>query len=429
MATSAKVGSFVKDTTTGAHAQAVTGVGFQPKAIIFYHNGGTATGLKADADLMIGFSDGTTHKCCAGSSDDAAGTSVSSNSLNSLNCIVILQNGSTTIDSAGDVDSFDSDGFTIGWNSASATQFIISYIAIGGTDITNTKVLKHDCIAGAGSYTGVGFQPDIIFFLYGARAAAEANNGTANAGVGFGASVGAAKSACTQAVIENGRVTSDTWRKQTIVSPLSIIAPANGGNVDDYASLTSIDADGFTLGAPSSSDNSVDFFTLSIKGGVWDVGNFTQKTSTGTQDTAIAAGLDPGLLILTSSCNTVNQNSGDGGSAGVAHCRLSFGASTVTDERSVWWGDTDAQGAAEICNSDYDDTKIIRLITEPSTVDAAADFTAHVDGQFTLDWTTADATGRLLWYVALETGAAPPATDDGGYGAMGLDMFPMLIAA
>ena len=404
MAVAVKVGSFVKDTTTGAHAQAVTGLGFQPKAIIFFSSMQTATGIGADANCMIGFSDGTNHKCCAMSSDDTAATSLSSNSLNSLNCIVILQNGTTTIDSAGDINTFDSDGFTVGWNSASATQFIISYIAVGGTDITNTKVMKHDAVSGAGSFTGVGFAPDVVFFLYGARAAAEANNATANGGIGFGASTGASKSACTQCVVENGRTTSDTWRKQTIVSPLSIISPANGGNSYDPASLTSLDSDGFSLGAPSSSDTTVDFFTLSIKGGTWDVGNFSQKTSTGTQNTSILSGLDPGLLILCSANNTVNQNSGDGGSSGVAHCRFSFGASDGTNERNVWCGDTDNQATAEIAKCGYDDTKAIRLITEASTstVNAAADFSAHADSQFTLDWTTADGTARLLWYVTVE---------------------------
>ena len=365
MATSAKVGSFVKDATTGAHQQQVTGVGFQPKAIIFFSNMQTATGISADANAMIGISDGTTHKCAALSDNDAAGTSTAANMLHSTNCIAIIQNGVTTTDSLGDIDSFDSDGFTIGWNSASATQFIISYIAFGGTDITNVKVMKHDAIAGAGSYTGVGFQPDIIFFLAG-RDAAEANTGGTMGSIGFGAAVSSSKSAYTQVVTEHGRVTSDTWRKQCIVTPLSIIARANGGNADDYASLTSIDSDGFSLAAPSSSDNAVDFFTLSIKGGTWDVGNFTQKTSTGTQNTSVLAGLDPALLILTSANNTVNQNSGDGGFSGVAHCRFSFGASDGTNERSIWCGSTDNQATAEIAKSDYDDTKAIRLITEGS---------------------------------------------------------------
>ena len=405
----AKVGSFVKDATTGAHAQAVTGLGFQPKAVIFFSAMQTATGIVADASPMIGFSDGTTHKCVAMSSNDAATTSLSSNSFNSLNCIVILLNGSTTIDSAGDINTFDSDGFTVGWNSASATQFIIGYIAVGGTDITNVKAMKHDTTGSAQqAFTGVGFQPDIIFFLYGARDAAEANNGTANGGVGFGATVGSSKSACTQVVVENARTTSDTWRKQTIASPISQIAPANGGNSYDPANVVSIDSDGFTLGAASSGNTGIDFFTLSIKGGTWDVGNFSQKTSGGTQNTSILAGLDPALLILTSANNTVDQLSGNGGSSGVAHCRFSFGAADGTNERSIWSGDTDARvlsGAPTVSKSSYSDTKAIQLITEPSTVNAEADLSAHTSGQFTLNWTTADATARLLWYVAL-AGAA-----------------------
>ena len=126
-----KVINFTKDSTTGAHTQVITGVGFQPKGAIFLSGMQTATGTSADANFMIGISDGKNNKCVAMSDNDGAATSLASSTLNSTNCLVMLQNGSTTIDSAGKVNSFDTDGLTIGWASASATQFLISAFVFG----------------------------------------------------------------------------------------------------------------------------------------------------------------------------------------------------------------------------------------------------------------------------------------------------------
>ena len=405
MGISVKVGHFTKDTTTGAHTQTVTGVGFQPKAVIFFSSANTATGISADANFMVGMSDGTGHKCAAMSSNDGAATSVSANSTNSANCIAILQNGANSIVAAGDIDSFNSDGWVVGWNSADAVAYKIGYIAIGGTDITNTKITKHDVASGAQVFTGIGFQPDFIFFLWTGRSGAESTASATHGGVGWGAAASSTQEGATQGVIEHGRVTSDTWRAQCVTSPVAIYGAPDGGIWADPAGLTSFDADGFTLGTINNADTGIDYWSLCIKGGNWDVGIFDQRTSNGTQNVTAESGMTPAFVAISSANNTTNQ--AIQGSA-TANCRISFGASDGTNDRGIWCGDTDAQATAEISKSDWSETKCVRLITESasSTVNAEANVTdLATAGQFSLNW-TADATARKLWYFALKTAAA-----------------------
>ncbi len=97
-----KVGSFTRDVTTASGNQAITGVGFVPKAIIIL-----AT-INATAAMSVGFSDGTTHECLR----DLVGLGANTYGP-ATNLINLLVDGSNF--TTADLSSFDSDGFTIAW--------------------------------------------------------------------------------------------------------------------------------------------------------------------------------------------------------------------------------------------------------------------------------------------------------------------------
>ena len=80
MAYSSYVGSFNIDTTkTVGQTQAITGLGFQPKVVLFWWSGSTATGdAVAGGNINIGFGamiDATHRFCVVGASDDATADS------------------------------------------------------------------------------------------------------------------------------------------------------------------------------------------------------------------------------------------------------------------------------------------------------------------------------------------------------------------
>jgi hypothetical protein len=114
-------GTFTRDTSTATGNVAYTGIGFQPKAIISF-------GAVATTDqLSIGIDDGSRR----GSVYDASG--VSAGTYNISGSITFMPQQTGSIFQFGVINSFDSDGFTIGWTkvgspSGTATFY---YLCIG----------------------------------------------------------------------------------------------------------------------------------------------------------------------------------------------------------------------------------------------------------------------------------------------------------
>lgn len=117
-----KVGVFTRDTSLATGTQAVTGVGFKPRAVIFL-----AGDVGASSDGGIGIDDGTSSGALVNFNAIAAGNfqAVSGGSIK------FVQSASNVY--AGSIQSLDSDGFTISWvKTASPTGTkTISYLAIG----------------------------------------------------------------------------------------------------------------------------------------------------------------------------------------------------------------------------------------------------------------------------------------------------------
>ena len=111
-----KVGTFTKDISDAVTSQAITGIGFQPKAIVMW---GGVSGSAAYTTIFGAF-DGTTHRTMLynGSAYDP-----------DLAYILFLVSGANN--RSASVASFDADGFTLTWaktNSPTGTA-TINYMA------------------------------------------------------------------------------------------------------------------------------------------------------------------------------------------------------------------------------------------------------------------------------------------------------------
>lgn len=113
------VGSFTIDTTTASGTQAVTGVGFQPKGVIFLAN------QASSVEASWGLDDSETHRCLYDNDASSDGTY----ELSILQSITGVQGSGIFYE--GYVSSFDSDGFTITWTKTGATAdtLTVNYIA------------------------------------------------------------------------------------------------------------------------------------------------------------------------------------------------------------------------------------------------------------------------------------------------------------
>lgn len=104
-APSFKIGSFTRDMTTASGTQAVTGVAFKPRCVLFLASEGSSAQASIGFDLA-GSSRGTLYNNHVASADtwNRSGTSYS---------IFASQSGGASY--AGGVTSLDTDGFTVSW--------------------------------------------------------------------------------------------------------------------------------------------------------------------------------------------------------------------------------------------------------------------------------------------------------------------------
>jgi hypothetical protein len=410
MTVSFKTGAFTSRTTTGTDV--ITGVGFQPKIIIFFSTADFAAddAFAADYNFRFGVATDTTAANQGGMasySQDGASVTNCDRVWNSTGALVREVGHSPTI--VGAVSAIGSDGFTVNWTTVDGTAHRIHYICIGGTDITNVKsgILTSPTATGNVSYTGPGFQPDFIMLWGNQTTTAGATGST----FGLGFATSSSNQVVLSAASQNNLIPSGTRRYQRSDNVLCLVE-LDGSDLGSPnsacfgGSLVSMDTNGFTINwsVAITAGQSKSFGYLAVKGGNWKVGSSTSKTSTGTQ-AVTGVGFQPNGLILASVCQISSTGVGTGN-------RISFGGgSSSSDNRCVFSGDTTALSTT-VSASIQKAAKCISAITEAathtsSTVNAEAAISTLDASGFTLNWSTASATLYEFLYVAVGGGAAP----------------------
>lgn len=365
----------------------------------------TAAGAVADAQFGFGVASSTTTENVGGYNSDNGTTS--SDVVRIFNTAHIIQEytaGATTLNVNASLSSFDANGFTLNWETLNTTSPKYNYLALGGSDITNVMSgnFAANTSTGNQAVTGVGFQPDIVFFFFGLNTTSVATNANTCFGVGvarssserWAASVGLQHNVATM----NNR--HAFYNNACLVQP-----QAGANNIEALADFVSMDADGFTINwsdAPGQADL-VGY--LAIKGGQWKVGTESQKTTTGTKTTT-GLGIAPQGVLFASNCDTAaNSNSI------TDNARMMMGVSTgASNNTALWTGDQDNVADANT-STIMSANKALIMATEngatPTTNAEAAISSLDSDG-FTLDWTTADGTEREFGYVAFGSKAGAP---------------------
>lgn len=387
-------GSFSANTATGN--QAVTGVGFQGKAILLWGVRRTATGYGSGGSFFYGAATSSSARWAfAVCSDDAAATSNNARQNSGTLCINILSDGTPTVDGQADFVSFDSDGFTINWTDAPTSAWIIHYLVLGGSDLSAAATrISVPAVTGNQATTGIGFLPSAMLTCCVAAATS-----STNANITVGMATGTAERASVNYRDADAAATMDVASHQISTRLMSIISGAST-TVLFAGDHVSFDADGFTINwATTAGALSNGVGILALGGISAQAGVETQKTSTGTKATT-GLGFEPEALI-GASINLASSASVDTGSA-----KLSVGASDGTNEGHSWLQSADATADSDV-DQRTEATKFLGFSTQPSTTLAECDVSSFDSDGFTLDWTTADATAREFAYLALGPPDAP----------------------
>lgn len=383
MALSVKVGSITSPAAVGN--QAYTGIGFQPKVVIFFGNGETVDGSHGSNSsnsfmpCYLGFGTATAEGVVSDHDDFTSGDPAQYN----VACIAqrYAAGASYNWHIEASMVSLDADGFTLDWTHVT-TGIVVNYLALGGTEL-QAKVVNPTVPAATGSWgiTGAGFQPDAAIVLLG-RDGNTSSYGMG--GFGFVSKQGATvKQGCATTSYNAG-----VGQYQRTDQAIALV---DGATKRFEASHTSMDADGMTLNVTTFNgvSNAVSA-VLFLKGVQISTGAITQKTSTGTQANT-GYGFQPKALLLGGVPKTAGTTVGTAGGVD-----WMFGAADGTN-RGVVNKVSNANGVDTL-----DRTKVYKELADNSTptVLAAADLSTFDADGFTLNYTTADATARQVLALA-----------------------------
>ena len=387
MVYSAKVGSFNIDTSkTLGQTQAITGVGFQPKVVLFWWGGSTDTGdAVGGGDINMGFGaaiSSSSRFCINGFSLDGAATSDASSEQDN-DTVITIYSDAATVDGDMDLQSMDSDGFTLVVDNQFTIAARIHYLALGGDDLTNVYLGSQVTPATPGEYgvTGVGFQPDAVIIV-GRPYSAATGLGT-NQGFTIGLATGSGAQGVAFGYSQDGVATSNSYGYGY-----------NGDDIGDTANsrerFVSFGADGFT-------QNHLEgvaryYYFICLKGGSYSVGDLTTRTD--SNDISETVGFHPRAILFASANRALSTED-----TSSAHNRISIGAASSASERACMAiSDEDNLADTETARASYDSAVYAHV--EDDAIAGLMDIKSIDASGFTCVMDDTDPSGCWVTYLA-----------------------------
>jgi hypothetical protein len=399
-----KVGSFNTGTAAAGNTVVVSGLGFQPKVIFFWFSGELGTVDVAQRDTHhrgFGVGISTTDRRAAGTLAQDTPTSMVTNQVQTDAALIAANSTSDTNVGRMDLQSMDSDGFTLIVDTAFNGSYRIHYLALGGTDITDVVGGEVTAPAGTGTQdiTSLSFQPDFLL-VFGVRSTN--NTGTISADSVF--FIGAATSASEQAVLSgssnDGAATSQTM-SYARAGELIAIAEATAVSMDTRAELSTMLSNGFRLNWTEKALATLwKFNFVAIKGGRFKIGDLLTQTDTVTSIAETSFGFIPSAAMFFSHMKA--QNASDTVSD---HDSWSVGAfSSTSDRRAAAIMDQDNAGTAVVSAALEHDEVYINLTTA-GAVQGLMDISSIDSDGFTAIMDDADPSQNFVWYFAVGASA------------------------
>jgi len=400
MAFEKKVGTF--SLTSGTGSQSITGLGFQPKLVIFYATRLTIDGVTAHNICGIGAAtSGSERRAVSGEDKDAVATTDCGMEWISTACCFAYQPGTNTRLYELDFTSMDADGFTIDKAIRNdGVAYVIGYIALGGSDLTNVKVgdfqLETDSQQ---DVTGLGFDPDCVIFFSALTTGADGDRddkgivmsyGWAHAGgdgnIGGSSQDNVGTSQCNR-VIKNDKCISGLQYNANVT-------------IEGESELNSFISGGFRLDHTNTWPSAYRVCYIALKGLQYATGDLETVGTAPTDISVSGLSFDPELCFF----NHCMQNS-----FGTANdMRWGMGAaSDPSEEISVGAYSDDSKSTSDT-GSQYDNDEVYTRWSPSGGVSGRAEFKSFDTGGFTLTQTDGDQTNQSkVIYLAIGPSAAP----------------------
>ncbi len=236
-------------------AQAITGVGFKPDCV--FNIGHFSNNV--DTKLSWGGASSLTHRGYQSYTRDSS--SVQKAFTSTTNFIGGIDNSAGTIIQylEGDIQSFDSDGFTVNWTTVTSAETNTYYaLCLKGASFYVGSIAQPGA-NGNQAITGLGFSPKGILAL---------SNSQYGAGVttGYGNTIAAASSSSAygmrniQSNIGTGTLSTGFTSNTSFLRFISAVTPT----INSDCTVSSFDSDGFTLNWSATDANARNTFYLAF---------------------------------------------------------------------------------------------------------------------------------------------------------------------
>jgi hypothetical protein len=223
------------------------------------------------------------------------------NAVQRNDAIIVQHGGTGTTNGLMDLQSVNSDGWTMVVDAQFTLNYRVSYLVLGGTDITDVVggQFTIPATAGAQTVTGQPFRPDVVIMMTVQRTNNSGSNGGDSA-----LTIGAMCSDGTQAVVtgnsNNGAANCQAMSYCTDAECFAIWDGAVTA-ITGRGTYTSMNSDGFTFNwNEMSSSGSIIANWVMIKGGLWTIKGLLTQTDTTTDTTISGCPFEPvGGLIFS----------------------------------------------------------------------------------------------------------------------------------
>ena len=399
-------------TTTAAagNTVVVSGLGFQPKAVIFWSSGRTETIDTTGSDdiqATFGFATSTTSRASSSFMHRDAVTAAPSvyGLLSDASAFSVLTT-SGAVDGLMDLQSFDSDGFTLVIDDAFASSYRISYLALGGTTLTNatTGTFQEPVATGTQDITSVGFQPDAVIIIgsSGVTIGTPRADGNHTIGMAAGASLGSFVASVYSRDTDPIRGAKYSKSGEVIngTDPASVSASSSN------AAITAWLSNGFTLNwANTDGAGTRDLAYLALKGGSYAVGNLLTQTDTTTPIVVSNLKFRPAAALLVSVCRAEATTD-----IFNANIDLSIGAFSALGERTSQGMFSEEGVSPAESSTSLEQDAVYTNISTADAVEALMDIQSINNDGFTCIMDDADASQMFVGFLAM--GDPPPSFFD-----------------
>lgn len=393
----AYAGTFLSPTATGN--QSITGVGFTPKVVIFLSSivaSGSTTYESGRIGLGVGVSSSSRH-CIGYSGASNAATAQAQRISNSAKCLCVVNHNSSTVLLAADFVSHDADGFTVNFSTVQASPRQVHYLALGGSDLqVYQNRFASDAATGNKAITGVGFKPDIVLFNTNELSDADSASGAASGLFGTGAAI-SSSSQFALGEYAKGNATTPTDTASILLGTKVISRLSDSSTVGLEADYVSADNNGFTLNFTTAVTRRV--FYLALAGIKTKIGAFSEPTTTG-KTFVKGMGFKPSAVMLFSISKASSASIQNGHNLMI----------TFADEFGHTYSHM-IDGQDNITSNSKEEGKISQshllmhgtanTTGTPITINADATLVRMTSDGFEYNMTTANATSREVYYIAL----------------------------